>query len=104
MFRRRAGLSQASLAKHLGVSSQQLQKYENGRDRMAVSTLLFIAETLDLPLQVLVSPAEDETTAGVDSVRADHIVAFSRIADARVQRRITDLVKAIAGDSAADRP
>ena len=43
-------MSQERLADALGVTFQQLQKYENGMNRMAVSRLAQIARALELPL------------------------------------------------------
>lgn len=44
--RRQLGLSQTLLADALGVSFQQVQKYERGANRVAASTLLLAAQTL----------------------------------------------------------
>lgn len=44
--RRRLGISQSVLAKQIGVSPQQLQKYELGANRIAASTLSQIAAIL----------------------------------------------------------
>ncbi len=44
--RRAAGLTQAELAEHLGVSFQQVQKYERGMNRVSVSALYRIARAL----------------------------------------------------------
>ncbi|MGH6922388.1 MAG: helix-turn-helix domain-containing protein [Propylenella sp.] len=48
--RRAAGWSQKRLGASLGMSFQQVQKYENGTNRVAVSTLLLIAEALERPM------------------------------------------------------
>lgn len=44
------GLSQDALAKCLGVSFQQVQKYESGANRIAASRLYILAKTLDVDL------------------------------------------------------
>jgi transcriptional regulator with XRE-family HTH domain len=49
-FREQAGLSQTELGEKLGVSYQQVQKYERGVSRMSVDTLLRLARALDRPL------------------------------------------------------
>jgi transcriptional regulator with XRE-family HTH domain len=48
--RRRAalGMTQSALAAHMGVSFQQVQKYETGQNRVACSRLLQIAEALNV--------------------------------------------------------
>lgn len=45
--RRQLGLSQTQVAGHLGMTFQQVQKYERGVNRMAASTLWRIAGVLD---------------------------------------------------------
>ncbi|WP_375639404.1 MULTISPECIES: helix-turn-helix domain-containing protein [unclassified Bartonella] len=44
------GLSQKALGSHLGVSFQQIQKYEKGLNRVSVGYLLKIAQKLDIPI------------------------------------------------------
>lgn len=48
------GLSQSELGSPLGVTFQQIQKYEKGTNRVAASTLVIISETLQVsPLEIL---------------------------------------------------
>lgn len=44
------GLSQTALAQNIGVSFQQVQKYESGRNRISSSRLSEIAAALDVPM------------------------------------------------------
>ncbi|WP_273723536.1 helix-turn-helix transcriptional regulator [Bartonella sp. AU18XJBT] len=44
------GLSQKALGSHLGVSFQQIQKYEKGFNRVSAGCLLKIAQKLDVPM------------------------------------------------------
>jgi len=46
--RKNSGVSQGFLANEIGVSFQQVQKYEEGKDRISCGTLLVIAETLGI--------------------------------------------------------
>lgn len=48
--RRSLGVSQDNLAKALGVSFQQVQKYERGTNRISASMLAMIAERLQTPV------------------------------------------------------
>jgi len=50
--RRERGLSQTELAKAIGVSFQQVQKYEAGTNRIAASRLWFAAQMLNVEIQV----------------------------------------------------
>lgn len=51
-YREQANLSQTDLGEKLGVSYQQVQKYERGVSRMSVDTLLRLARALEQPLGV----------------------------------------------------
>lgn len=59
------GISQSTLADHLGVSFQQVQKYERGANRVSASMLVRIAQKLDTTVGELVgetpTPMNDET-------------------------------------------
>ena len=49
-LRIRRNISQTKLAEMLGLSFQQIQKYEKGATRLAASTLWYISERLDAPI------------------------------------------------------
>lgn len=49
ILRRRQGLSQKALAAQLGITFQQMQKYECGENRMSVSRFYNILKILDAP-------------------------------------------------------
>ncbi len=48
--RRARKITQTALAKHVGVTYQQIQKYETGRVRLSIERLMLIAEILDVPI------------------------------------------------------
>jgi len=48
--RHEAGMSQVELAKHIGVSFQQLQKYESGTNRITADRLQRLAEVVERPI------------------------------------------------------
>lgn len=52
-LRQSRGLNQTELGRHLGVSLQQVQKYESGKDRMAASTAYRAAEILGVEVGAL---------------------------------------------------
>jgi transcriptional regulator with XRE-family HTH domain len=88
--RRQLGLSQSELAEKLGVSFQQVQKYERGANRVAASTLVTAAEALGVTVGWLVG--EDQPLAGgeTDLLLAlgrpgaiEILQAFNAIVDAR---------------------
>lgn len=49
-FRLQKGISQMGLAELIGVSYQQVQKYESGKSSISIERLLDIAEALDIPV------------------------------------------------------
>ncbi len=58
MRRVMCGLSQTALANRLGLTFQQLQKYESGMNRISASKLWLIAQVLDAPVQWFFTDAE----------------------------------------------
>lgn len=52
-LRKAKGISQTDVAKTLDISFQQLQKYENGQNRMSCSKAYEIANTLGVPVTAL---------------------------------------------------
>ena len=59
-----AGLTQAELGAAIGVTFQQVQKYERGANRVSASMLVRIASALGLPLVSLFPP--EGKAAGID--------------------------------------
>jgi len=53
------GLNQQHLAAQIDVSYQQVQKYENGTDRVGAARLKQIAEALDVPFDYFFKPSQD---------------------------------------------
>lgn len=113
MRRKVLGLSQQALADALGLTFQQVQKYERGSNRVSASKLHQIARFLGAPVEFFFSglPEEPqsrqvEPTSGVeDSVQAflathqglDLAINFLRIRDQRLRGSILDLVRSAAG-------
>jgi transcriptional regulator with XRE-family HTH domain len=97
----KAGLSQSKLAAELGITFQQLQKYEKGKNRVAVSTLLLIADALSLPVHSFFESVERQATDATDwpdLLTKDNIRlirAFTNIGDPEVRRRIMGLILAV---------
>lgn len=109
------GMSQEKLGENLGITFQQIQKYEKGTNRVGASRLQHIATILKVPISFFFEDApggggEDNqgfseaqpTSYVVDFLSSSEGLAlnraFVRIEDARVRRRIVDLVRAVAGD------
>lgn len=61
------GLNQQQLAGQIGVSYQQVQKYENGTDRVGAARLFQIAQALNVPIDFFyggLNDTESETSEG----------------------------------------
>jgi transcriptional regulator with XRE-family HTH domain len=101
------GLSQSDLGRVLGLTFQQVQKYEKGTNRISASRLQVIAETLQVEVPFFfkglkggspsVSPAPDFLAPFVSSADGQALAkAFTKISDVRVRRAIVALVRAMA--------
>lgn len=62
--RKELGLSQPQLAEAVGVSFQQLQKYERGTNRVSSATLFFMSKALKVPLQFFFAGLGDQADNG----------------------------------------
>ncbi|MEM1324950.1 MAG: helix-turn-helix transcriptional regulator [Bacteroidota bacterium] len=56
-YREQVGIERSDMAEVLGITYQQLQKYEQGDDHISAITLLFIAVLLDQPIEYFFEPA-----------------------------------------------
>lgn len=65
-FRTQAGWSQGRLAEHLGVSIQQIQKYESGANKMNTDRLQQVAQALDVPIQLFFTDIEETLPIAVE--------------------------------------
>ena len=111
MRRMLVGMSQEKLGEALGITFQQIQKYEKGTNRIGASRLHQIARVLNVPIEFFYEGAPligsvsgfSETPAPgyvadflTTSEGLELIKAFISIKDAKVRRRIVDLAKALA--------
>jgi len=109
------GMSQEKLGEKLGITFQQVQKYEKGTNRVGASRLQAIASILDTPVSFFFEDApgqsprqskgfsEDNATSYVvDFISSAEGLqlnrAFVRITDPKVRRKIIELVRTIASE------
>ncbi|CAN7686469.1 helix-turn-helix domain-containing protein [Pararhizobium sp. LjRoot238] len=105
------GLSQEKLGERLGITFQQIQKYEKGTNRISASKLQAAAGVLSVPISFFF---EDQQISAPDGLvrEADEIGtflisrdgvtlnrAFTSIKDKRVRQTIITMAKALADDS-----
>jgi transcriptional regulator with XRE-family HTH domain len=116
MRRMMLSMSQEKLGDALGLTFQQVQKYEKGTNRIGASRLQQIAHILEVPVafffegapefgvpapQPGMSEAPSPTYVSDFLATSDGLAltkAFMRIRDAKLRRRIVDLVEHIAKD------
>jgi len=112
------GMSQEKLGKAIGLTFQQVQKYERGTNRVGSSRLYQLAKVLNVPVSFFFDdlPAEIAGPApGFAEPAADFdpnpltkretlelVRAYHRIPDRAVRRRVFDLVKALGAESRGD--
>ena len=95
------GLSQSALASALGVSFQQVQKYETGKNRVGAGRLQAIAERLGVPVSSFFEPEPEATSEnGPTLLRVAGAVellrAYNQITDDQMRRDVIALVKSAA--------
>ena len=102
IWRMAKGLSQAQLARRLGVTFQQVQKYEVGANRIGIGRLVRIAAILDIPIAALLEGTAGADPAGsllalIDDRRSFRLAhAFAAIEDRTARLSIANLVEKIA--------
>ncbi len=110
------GMSQVKLAEAIGLTFQQVQKYENGASRVASSRLYGLSRVLDVPVGFFFEdmPAsvavgsraqargkgEARSTSEVDLIAKretlELVRAYYKIGDPKVRKRLFELTKALA--------
>jgi transcriptional regulator with XRE-family HTH domain len=107
------GMSQEKLGEQMGLTFQQIQKYEKGVNRVGASRLYQLARILDVPVQFFFegAPAGEAVAHGFAEAENEGFIyeflnsreglelnrAFVKIADAKVRRSIIELVRSLAG-------
>ena len=106
-------MSQEKLGEALGITFQQIQKYEKGTNRVGASRLQQISNVLGVPVSFFFedAPGENQTTGMAESQSTGFVVdflssseglqlnrAFSRISDPKVRRKIIELVRTLADE------
>jgi transcriptional regulator with XRE-family HTH domain len=113
------GLSQEKLGEAVGITFQQLQKYERGANRISASRLFNLGQVLGVPVGFFFddlpapdAPAGDaggappsQTAEEVDSMARretlELVRAYYRISEPMVRRRAFELIKALGGEAKA---
>lgn len=96
-----AGMSQGALGAAVGISFQQIQKYEKGADRVAASTLQAIATTLGVHPGSFFGDDGPAPAGGVSKVREAMAVAanWQRIRNSETRKGLAKLIATLARES-----
>ncbi|CUX70618.1 conserved hypothetical protein; putative transcriptional regulatory protein HTH type [Agrobacterium sp. NCPPB 925] len=110
--RKLSGMSQERLGEALGITFQQIQKYENGTNRVGASRLQNIANVLNVPISFFFEDAPGTEGDAIDNLKtfsslADGLFlasteglhlnqAFLKIRNPDIRRKIVELVTALA--------
>jgi len=113
------GMSQEKLGEALGLTFQQVQKYEKGTNRVGASRIQQISEILQVPVSFLFEGGPSGTISGEGfsegtspAYVSDFLAtseglaltrAFTRITDAKLRRSIVDMVEQIAAREGPDK-
>ena len=107
------GMSQERLGDSMGLTFQQVQKYEKGVNRIGASRLFQISKILDVPVQFFFEEApyvgESGRAPGLAEADSEAFIleflnsreglelnrAFVKISDAKVRKSVVDLVRAL---------
>lgn len=108
------GMSQEKLGEQLGITFQQVQKYEKGTNRIGASRLYHIGQVLGVPVSFFYedAPGTSQPRDGFGETESERFVvdfissaeglqlnkAFLRIADPKVRRKVVELVQAVSDE------
>lgn len=103
------GLSQSALAQQLGISFQQVQKYETGQNRISASRLHHAATVLGTSVETFFPPVETARGAADDGWEALRFITattegravaagFPLIEDRDLRKAVARIVRALARD------
>ena len=106
-------MSQEKLGDELGVTFQQVQKYERGANRIGASRLYRVAEVLQVPIGFFFEGLDTATAGGFadgdqtplvdDFINSPEGVAlaaaFARIREPSVRRKLLELARTLAGEA-----
>jgi transcriptional regulator with XRE-family HTH domain len=114
------GLSQEKLGEAVGITFQQLQKYERGANRISASRLFNLSQVLGVPVSFFFDdmpasgPTLEEEDGSVSETEEfesmakretlELVRAYYRIEDIAVRRRAFELVKALGGERGGSDP
>lgn len=102
------GMSQGRLARHLGLTFSQVQKYEKGANRIGAGRLYLIADLLMVPVQYFFEGLDDDRSRrpisgaqGTDADLTALTAAFLSISDPQLRNSVLALVRSLTSSGVA---
>lgn len=98
------GLTQDQLGESLGISYQQIQKYETGANRVSAGRLYLIASRLEVSPGWFFDPVKSDASSddfdelGSSRLLMEFVRGFARIRDERLKSVLVSLVRAMSED------
>ncbi|MEL6856963.1 MAG: helix-turn-helix transcriptional regulator [Pseudomonadota bacterium] len=102
------GLTQDQLGESLGISYQQIQKYETGANRVSAGRLYLIAARLEVSPGWFFDPVKSDASSddfdelGSSRLLMEFVRSFARINDERLKTVLVSLVRAMADEEDGD--
>lgn len=102
------GLTQDQLGESLGISYQQIQKYETGANRVSAGRLYLIAARLEVSPGWFFDPVKSDASSddfdelGSSRLLMEFVRSFARIKDERLKTVLVSLVRAMADEEDGD--
>ncbi len=103
-------MSQGELGDRLGLTFQQVQKYERGANRISASRLFGLSQVLEVPVQFFYDKFDSPAAEFAEETTGDYVagfvgtkeglelnMAFVNIVDPKVRRLVIELVKSLSG-------
>ena len=106
-LRRLRGLSQSDVAQTVGVTYQQIQKYETGKTRLPARMIPTIASLLEVDAELLLVGLQKDTPGAAGGTMPDEqetrelLTAFTAMRHPRSRRRLLAIVKAFSAEARA---
>lgn len=92
-LRKAKGISQMELAERIGITYQQLQKYEKGKSKITIERLIDIAKALDVPVSVFFSELYEKETKFYSADEIILIELYRKLSDAELKKALLKIVK-----------
>ena len=98
------GMNQTKLGDALGMSFQQVQKYENGKNRISASKLFKLSQVFDVSIEYFFDEMPPVVVASTMMTRETLklVRAYYEIEDAKIRKRVYELTKTLAAGAGKD--